>query len=98
MTENSKNKVQNLAYTVAGGVIVGIILLVAQSFTSNTKEVEIKLNQLDKTKAPYTYVDTKVQNIEHKVEKNKDDILIEIRDLNKKNDEIYRILIEMNKK
>lgn len=98
MTDNSKNKVQNLAYTVTGGVIVGIILLVAQSFTSNTKEVEIKLNQLDKTKATYTYVDTKVQSIEHKVEKNKDDILIEIRDLNKKNDEIYKILIEMNKK
>lgn len=98
MTDNSKNKVQNLAYTITGGVIVGIILLVAQSFTSNTKEVEIKLNQLDKTKAPFTYVDTKIQSIESKVEKNKDDILIEIRDLNKKNDEIYKILIEMNKK
>lgn len=36
MTEHSKNKVQNLAYTVTGGVIVGIILLVAQYFTLNT--------------------------------------------------------------
>ena len=47
MTDNSKNKVQNLAYTIAGGVIVGIILLVAQSFTSNTNYKSFEHKPID---------------------------------------------------
>lgn len=84
MTEKRRLQIIGLVYSVIGGVLVGVSMLMITSFADDRDTIKKEINRLDKSKADVSYVDKKVETIEQKLDK-----------INDKQDKILEIIIEM---
>lgn len=94
MTEKSKQRFIGVSYSVLGGVVVGIVMLVLQSSLSDTKQFREDLIQIDKTKAEYEYVDDKIKESEKRSRQDYLEIKDDIKAINQKQDRTIELIIE----
>jgi len=86
----------------ASAIIIGVVVAwVGQSFSSkdtDNRQVEEELKRLDRIKANYEYVDQKCNEIKNDATLANDKLFIQITEINRKTDEMYKLIVEMSKK
>ena len=94
MTDVNKNNFRGLIFSVIGGVIVGIVMFLISSFSTDKVDIKKDIIRLDKQKADIEYVERCISEVEYRANKNTDDLNKKVDDLNKKTDRILELLIE----